>query len=88
MHDLSSYLEIGARRFAADQLIVLRLFLACCPGGCRLKPPATSPKEKAINITTTNGEWFGTSVAHGLPAEEALRIEQAEKSGDEADRER
>ncbi len=28
VHDLRSYLEIGARRFAADQLIVLRLFLA------------------------------------------------------------
>lgn len=28
IHDLRSYLEIGARHFAADQLIVLRLFLA------------------------------------------------------------
>ena len=28
IHDLRSYLEIGARGFAADQLIVLRLFLA------------------------------------------------------------
>jgi hypothetical protein len=28
IHDLRSYLEIGARCFAADQLIVLRLFLA------------------------------------------------------------
>ncbi|ARN80515.1 hypothetical protein [Methylocystis bryophila] len=28
VHDLRSYLEIGARQFAADQLIVLRLFLA------------------------------------------------------------
>jgi len=28
IHDLRSYLDIGARGFAADQLIVLRLFLA------------------------------------------------------------
>jgi len=28
IHDLRSYLEIGARHFAADQLIVIRLFLA------------------------------------------------------------
>jgi len=28
IHDLRSYLEIGARSFAADQLILLRLFLA------------------------------------------------------------
>jgi hypothetical protein len=27
VHDLRSYLEIGARHFAADQLIVLRIFL-------------------------------------------------------------
>ena len=31
IHDLRSYLEIGARGFAADQLIVLRLFLAQSP---------------------------------------------------------
>lgn len=31
IHDLRSYLEIGARGFVADQLIVLRLFLAQSP---------------------------------------------------------
>jgi len=39
-HDLRSYLEIGARGFAADQLILLRLFLAQSPVLERLKPIA------------------------------------------------
>jgi hypothetical protein len=38
VHDLRSYLEIGARHFAADQLIVLRLFLAD-----QLKEASTAP---------------------------------------------
>ena len=32
IHDLRSHFEIGARGFAADQLIVLRLLLAQTPG--------------------------------------------------------
>ncbi|MGA9598822.1 MAG: hypothetical protein WBS22_00915 [Methylocystis sp.] len=38
IHDLRSYLEIGARHFAADQLIVLRLFLAD-----QLRVPSRTP---------------------------------------------
>jgi hypothetical protein len=39
VHDLRSYLEIGARHFAADQLIVLRIFLSEVSRG---RPPQDS----------------------------------------------
>jgi hypothetical protein len=47
INDLRSYLEIGARRFAADQLIVLRLFLA---DQTRLPKPAGLPEMTVIKM--------------------------------------
>ncbi len=47
INDLRSYLEIGARHFAADQLIVLRLFLA---DQMRLPKPAGLPEMTVIKM--------------------------------------
>jgi hypothetical protein len=50
INDLRSYLEIGARHFAADQLIVLRLFLA---DQMRLRKPAALPEMTMIEMSAS-----------------------------------
>ena len=48
IHDLRSYLDIGARGFAADQIIVLRLFLADQLSDAAITP-LTLPKPWVID---------------------------------------